>query len=199
MTAPNLQKRYQRYEAKYKEAKNLSTSTGAGLTEEELGLGISLEDKLNKVCPDFDQMHLLLGGRPNVNPIGTADFGIDDDEFITHDDTNDEEDQSASPSLPASSTMILIVFSVCCQPIFAEVAVSIDLHPLFLMIPSVFASNYALILPSCTPPNAIALGTAYVSVIDMTTPGLLMHVLGFLLLGILTSTLDDWVFGRLLT
>ncbi|CAM6119758.1 unnamed protein product [Calypogeia fissa] len=95
--------------------------------------------------------------------------------------------------------MYFVVSSVCCQPIFAEVAVSIDLHPLFLMIPSVFASNYALILPSCTPPNAIALGTAYVSVTNMAAPGLLMHVLGFLLLGILTPTLGDWVFGRLLT
>lgn len=106
MTAPNLQKRYQRYEAKYKEARNLSTSTGAGLREEELELGITLEDKLNKVCPHFDRMHLLLGGRPNVNPRGTADFGIDDDKFITH-GSDDEEDQSASPSLPATPTMIL--------------------------------------------------------------------------------------------
>ncbi|CAM6100765.1 unnamed protein product [Calypogeia fissa] len=80
-------------------------------------------------------------------------------------------------------------------PIFAEVAASIDLHPLFLMIPSVFASNYAFILPSGTPPNAVALGTAYVSVNDMAPPGLLMHALGILLLGILTPTLGDWVFG----
>ncbi|CAM6086294.1 unnamed protein product [Calypogeia fissa] len=113
MTTPNLQKRYQRYEAKYKEARNLSTSTGAGLTEEELDLGISLEDKLNKVCPHFDRMHLLLGGRPNVNPRGTAVLGIDDDEFITHDDSDDEEDptvpaySTTSPPLPTTPTVIL--------------------------------------------------------------------------------------------
>ncbi|CAM6100423.1 unnamed protein product [Calypogeia fissa] len=99
-------KKTRRYEAKYKEARNLSTSTGTGLTEEELELGITLEDKLNKICPHFDQMHLLLGGRPNVNPRGTADLGIDDDEFITH-GSDDEEDQSTSPSLLATPTLIL--------------------------------------------------------------------------------------------
>ncbi|CAM6128332.1 unnamed protein product [Calypogeia fissa] len=51
-------------------------------------------------------MHFLLGGRPNVNPRGTADFGIDDDEFITH-GSDDEEDQSTSPSLPAPPIVIL--------------------------------------------------------------------------------------------
>ncbi|CAM6102103.1 unnamed protein product [Calypogeia fissa] len=102
-----------RYKREYKEARNLSTSTGAGLTEEELELGISLEDKLNKVCPHFDRMHLLLGGHPNVNPRGTADFGIDNDEFITHGDSDDEEDPTvpayftASPPLPATPTVIL--------------------------------------------------------------------------------------------
>lgn len=80
-------------------------------------------------------------------------------------------------------------------PIFAEVALSINVHPLLLMIATTFASNYAFVLPSGTPPNAIAIGTGYVNVNDMAMPGLFMHVVGIFILSVLTPTLGDWVFG----
>lgn len=44
-----LNKRFQRYEAKYKEALALKMSTGAGVTEAELNAGITFEDKLEKL------------------------------------------------------------------------------------------------------------------------------------------------------
>lgn len=80
-------------------------------------------------------------------------------------------------------------------PIFAEVALSLNVHPLLLMIPATFASSYAFVLPSGTPPNAIAFGTGYVNVNDMGYPGLFMHVVGILLISVLTPTLGGWIFG----
>lgn len=80
-------------------------------------------------------------------------------------------------------------------PIFAEVALSINVHPLLLMIATTFASNYAFILPSGTPPNAIAIGTGYVNVTDMAMPGLFMHAVGIVLLAVISPTLGNWIFG----
>ncbi|KAL2644249.1 hypothetical protein R1flu_011836 [Riccia fluitans] len=80
-------------------------------------------------------------------------------------------------------------------PIMAEVAVSINVHPLFLMIPATFSSSFAFMLPSGTPPNALANGTGYLPVNNMLIPGFVMHIIGILLLSILTPTLGSYVFN----
>ncbi|KAG6547280.1 hypothetical protein Mapa_011216 [Marchantia paleacea] len=80
-------------------------------------------------------------------------------------------------------------------PIMAEVAVSINCHPLLLMIPATFSSNYAFMLPSGTPPNALAHGTGFLPVNDMIFPGFVMHIIGMVLLSIFTPTLGSYVFG----
>ncbi|CAM6125840.1 unnamed protein product [Calypogeia fissa] len=80
-------------------------------------------------------------------------------------------------------------------PILAEVAAAINYHPLLLMIPGTFACNFSYNLPSATPPNAIALGSGYVTVRDMKYPGLFMHIIGLLLISIFTPTLGAYVFG----
>ncbi|KAL3697391.1 hypothetical protein R1sor_011467 [Riccia sorocarpa] len=86
----------------------------------------------------------------------------------------------------ATSTLFL--------PIMAELAVSINIHPLFLMIPATFSSSFAFMLPSGTPANALAQGTGFLSVNDMLFPGFVMHIIGILLLSILTPTLGSYVF-----
>ena len=46
-------------------------------------------------------------------------------------------------------------------------AVSLRLHPLYLMIPVTVASSFAFMLPIATPPNAIAFSYKYIKVFDM--------------------------------
>ncbi|CAK9253652.1 unnamed protein product, partial [Sphagnum jensenii] len=79
-------------------------------------------------------------------------------------------------------------------PLLAEVAISIGWHPLLLMIPATFSSNFAFILPIATPPNAIAHATGYLKPADMFIPGLILKAAGIVLLTILTPTLGSLVY-----
>ncbi|CAM6039241.1 unnamed protein product [Sphagnum compactum] len=79
-------------------------------------------------------------------------------------------------------------------PLLVEAAISIGWHPLLLMIPATFSSNFAFILPIATPPNAIAHATGYLKPADMFIPGLILKAAGIVLLTILTPTLGALVY-----
>jgi sodium-dependent dicarboxylate transporter 2/3/5 len=76
-------------------------------------------------------------------------------------------------------------------PLLADVALSLNLHPLLLMIPATFASNFSFMLPVATPPNAIARATGYIHTTDLMIPGLLLKLFGTFLLTVLTPTLGE--------
>ncbi|KAL2633706.1 hypothetical protein R1flu_005185 [Riccia fluitans] len=76
----NMQKKFNRYVASFRKAKEWSKSTGAGLTEEELERGMTIEVKLNKKCPFYFRMHALFGHRANIEPPALADGGLPDNE-----------------------------------------------------------------------------------------------------------------------
>lgn len=114
ITAPNLTKRFQRYKLRYKQAREVKTGTGAGLTEEEFAAGMTLEDKLNRLCPHFERMHALYGGRPNVSPPITGDVGVESEDFVMAEEESGEveildEWENMSPNIPQqySPTIIL--------------------------------------------------------------------------------------------
>lgn len=71
----NLGKRIVRYMAKYKEAENLKKSIGSGLTDHDIRLGLTFQQKLDKICPHFERLHALYGERPNVRPPALASVG----------------------------------------------------------------------------------------------------------------------------
>ncbi|CAM6103383.1 unnamed protein product [Calypogeia fissa] len=79
INGPNLSKRFNQCVAKYKEACLIKCGSGQGLNEDELALGMTLEEKLNKICPHFDRMHTLYGQRPNVRPPTDVEYGRDED------------------------------------------------------------------------------------------------------------------------
>lgn len=72
----NLGKRVVRYQQKYKDALTFKHATGSGLTERELRLGMTMESKLEKMCPFFSRLHALYGERHNVRPPTIANVGI---------------------------------------------------------------------------------------------------------------------------
>ncbi len=76
-------------------------------------------------------------------------------------------------------------------PLLADVALSLNVHPLLLMIPATFASNFSFMLPVATPPNAIARATGYIHTGDLMIPGLLLKLFGTSLLTVLTPTLGE--------
>lgn len=61
-------------------------------------------------------------------------------------------------------------------PVFSQMAVSIGVNPLFLMLPVTVTCSYAFMLPVATPPNAIAFDSGHMSAVDMAKPGLVMNL-----------------------
>lgn len=97
----NLGKRIVRYTAKYKEALTLKLSTGSGLTETKIRVGLTFEQKLEKICPHFYRLHALYGERPNVRPPALANVGVPEviPEFIET-ATTEEEDAAVDIDSP---------------------------------------------------------------------------------------------------
>ncbi|XP_058831962.1 protein I'm not dead yet-like [Topomyia yanbarensis] len=57
-------------------------------------------------------------------------------------------------------------------PVLAEMAVAIEIHPLYLMLPASLCCSYAFHMPVGTPPNAIVAGVANISIKDMAIAGI---------------------------
>ncbi|KAL2628865.1 hypothetical protein R1flu_013551 [Riccia fluitans] len=75
-TSAIMQKKFDRYLASFKKAREWSMSTGAGLTEEEVTRGMTIEDKLNQRCPFYHRMYAIFGHRANIVPPATAEDGL---------------------------------------------------------------------------------------------------------------------------
>ncbi|KAL2650256.1 hypothetical protein R1flu_018384 [Riccia fluitans] len=75
-TGAIMQKKFDRYLASFKKAREWSLSTGAGLTEEEMTRGMTIEDKLNQRCPFYHRMYAIFGHRANIVPPATAEDGL---------------------------------------------------------------------------------------------------------------------------
>lgn len=87
----------------------------------------------------------------------------------------------------ATSNMIL--------PILAGVAVAIDVHPMFLMIPATISCSCAFMLPVATPPNSIVFGTQRLRVLDMAATGLLINCIGVVVIVLAMYLLGGAVWG----
>ncbi|KAL2635804.1 hypothetical protein R1flu_007283 [Riccia fluitans] len=71
-----MQKKFDKYLASFKKAREWSMSTGVGLTEEEVTRGMKIEDKLNKKCPFYHKMYAIFGHRANIVPPAIAEDGL---------------------------------------------------------------------------------------------------------------------------
>ncbi len=67
-------------------------------------------------------------------------------------------------------------------PIMAALAVAIEVHPLFLMVPVTLSCSCAFMMPVATPPNAIVFGTGQLAVRDMVRAGFLLNLFGVLVI-----------------
>jgi sodium-dependent dicarboxylate transporter 2/3/5 len=80
-------------------------------------------------------------------------------------------------------------------PILAGLAVSIEVNPLFLMLPATLSASMAFMLPVATPPNAIIFGTNRLTIADMAKTGLVINLVGAIIITVLTYFLVGPVFG----
>ena len=63
-------------------------------------------------------------------------------------------------------------------PVFAGLAISINMNPLLIMVPVTMAASLAFMLPTATPPNAIVFGTDRLSIRTMIRTGFWLNMAG---------------------
>lgn len=81
------------------------------------------------------------------------------------------------------------------MPIAAALAVSIGVHPYFLMLPAVIAASSGFMLPVATAPNTIVYGTGMVRVRAMMRSGAALDVIAAIVITLLIFTVIPWAIG----
>ncbi|GIY76617.1 hypothetical protein CEXT_282911 [Caerostris extrusa] len=62
-------------------------------------------------------------------------------------------------------------------PVLDQMALSIGVNPLYMMLPVSVVCSYAFMLPVATPPNAIAFENGNMNTLDMAYPGIVMNLI----------------------
>jgi sodium-dependent dicarboxylate transporter 2/3/5 len=81
------------------------------------------------------------------------------------------------------------------MPIAAALAVSIHVHPYFLMIPAVLAASSGFMLPVATAPNTIVYATGFIRVKAMARSGLFLDIAAAIVITLLIFTVIPWATG----
>ncbi|CAH7669241.1 hypothetical protein PPACK8108_LOCUS3827 [Phakopsora pachyrhizi] len=98
LTSKQMKEQFKTYQSQYGKAKKESSSTGFGLTEEDQSKGfITISQKLNLMCPCYEQMDHIFGSLPNVNPIGGGD--PEQNTWSLPQTTNESTDEDMLPNL----------------------------------------------------------------------------------------------------
>ncbi|XP_075741856.1 Na(+)/citrate cotransporter-like [Rhipicephalus microplus] len=80
-------------------------------------------------------------------------------------------------------------------PIVFEMAVALEVHPLYFAIPVTISCSFSFMLPAATPPNAIVFEMGNFKISDMASPGFLMNMVCVTVELISIHTLGPLVFG----
>lgn len=80
-------------------------------------------------------------------------------------------------------------------PIMAAAAVALGIHPYLLMVPVTVSASFAFMLPTATPPNAVILGSDYVTIPVMARVGFLLNILGAFWITLIVFLLAGPVLG----
>ncbi len=99
----NPRSRFISYRTTYFRTKRASQQIGFGLTQEEAEQGLTIEDKLDKMCPFFDRMDVLFGNRQNVAPSFAAERPLSKKRSNDADTNNDVPDIFPNESASCNS------------------------------------------------------------------------------------------------
>lgn len=83
----------------------------------------------------------------------------------------------------STSTLVL--------PLLVELARSMSVHPLLLMVPGAIGAEFAFLLPTGTPSNVVGFATGHIEIKDMIKVGLPLKVAGVALITVLMPTLGE--------
>ncbi|XP_077221829.1 tonoplast dicarboxylate transporter [Tasmannia lanceolata] len=80
-------------------------------------------------------------------------------------------------------------------PILIQIAETMNVHPLLLMVPGAIGAQFAFLLPTGTPSNIVGFATGHIEIKDMIKIGVLLKLAGITVLSLLMPTLGPYVFG----
>lgn len=103
--------------------------------------------------------------------------------------------QGVPPLFIISAVALLIVFlteltsntavAAAFLPILGPVALSLELSPLYLVVPAALAASLGFMMPVGTPPNAIVFASGQLQIRDMLRAGVVLNIFGVLLITLL--------------
>ncbi|XP_075450544.1 Na(+)/citrate cotransporter [Ascaphus truei] len=101
-------------------------------------------------------------------------------------------------------SLLVAVFTECASnvatatlflPILASMSRSIEVNPLYIMIPCTLSTSFAFMLPVATPPNAIVFSYGHLRVADMVKTGFMMNIIGVICTTIAINSWGRPMFG----
>lgn len=88
-----------------------------------------------------------------------------------------------------NSTTTLVV------PLLIQIAKTMHVHPLLLMVPGAIGAQFSFLLPTGTPSNIVGFSTGHIEIKDMIKTGVPLKIFGIAALSLLMPTLGAYVFG----
>lgn len=88
-----------------------------------------------------------------------------------------------------NSTTTLLV------PLLIQVAQTMHVHPLHLMVPGAIGAQFSYLLPTGTPSNVVGFTTGHIEIKDMIKTGVPLKIAGIAALSLLMPSLGAYVFG----
>jgi len=79
-------------------------------------------------------------------------------------------------------------------PVLAGIAITLQVHPMYLAVPATLASSCAFMLPMSTPPNAIVFASGKIAVWQMFLAGMLLNIVAIAVIVPVSQLLLPWFF-----
>uniref|UniRef100_A0A0C9S3N0 TSA: Wollemia nobilis Ref_Wollemi_Transcript_14923_2130 transcribed RNA sequence n=1 Tax=Wollemia nobilis TaxID=56998 RepID=A0A0C9S3N0_9CONI len=80
-------------------------------------------------------------------------------------------------------------------PLLVQLAPSMHIHPLLLMVPAAIGAQFSFLLPTGTPSNVVGFTTGYLDMNDMLKVGILLKIAGIAAISSFMPSLGAYVFG----
>ncbi|XP_074641717.1 Na(+)/citrate cotransporter-like [Tubulanus polymorphus] len=74
------------------------------------------------------------------------------------------------------------------MPILSDLAIFVNVHPIYLMFPAAVSASFAFMLPVATPPNAIVFSSGHLRIKDMAKAGFLMNLAAIICVTLAVNT-----------
>ncbi|KAL6562305.1 hypothetical protein OROGR_003312 [Orobanche gracilis] len=152
---------------------------------------------LNK-CKKLPWNIILLLGAGLAVADGVRNSGLADILFEMLDFLKDAPYWAVAPAVGLiSSTITELVTSnnattTLLVPILIQIAHTMHLHPLLLVVPGAVGAQYAFLLPTGTPSNVVGFATGYIEISDMFKTGIPLKIAAIVVLSVLMPTLGNF-------